>query len=104
MKLYIAGPMTGIENFNYPAFHRAETELVAAGYEVLNPAMTPVQSSWLGYMRAALRQVAACDGIATLHGWEHSKGAKLEVDVVTRLGLPVQPIGVWSARAEVPAS
>jgi hypothetical protein len=35
--LYIAGPMTGIPDSNYPAFNQAEIELRAAGYDVLNP-------------------------------------------------------------------
>jgi len=36
--IYIAGPMSGLPEFNYPAFFAAAEQLTAAGYDVLNPA------------------------------------------------------------------
>ena len=38
MIVYIAGPMTGLPDLNYPAFNAAEEALTAAGHAVLNPA------------------------------------------------------------------
>lgn len=37
-KIYIAGPMTGYPEFNFPAFHAAEERLKADGWWVFNPA------------------------------------------------------------------
>jgi hypothetical protein len=95
MRLYIAGPMTGLPNFNYPAFHAAEKSLRARGYEVLNPARNPEQSDWLGYMRHAVKQVAESDGIALLPGWEQSRGARVEFQLATGMGLDALPLHTW---------
>ena len=38
MKIYIAGPMSGLPNNGYDAFHRKAAHLRAAGWEVVNPA------------------------------------------------------------------
>lgn len=103
MKLYIAGPMTGYELFNYPAFRAAETELRAAGYDALNPVdaeqhnITGKPQTWDWYMRHALRMVVDADGVALLDGWEHSRGAQLEHHVACALRMPVKPIAGWLA-------
>lgn len=36
--LYVAGPMRGIPEFNFPAFFEAEDRPLKAGYDVINPA------------------------------------------------------------------
>ena len=100
MKLYIAGPMTGLPDFNYPAFFRAADDLRKVGHEPINPARKregiPHQgATWLDYMRHSLRDIADCDGIATLPGWEGSRGARIEVDLARALDLPVKPLLGW---------
>ncbi len=96
-RLYIAGPMTGYPEFNYPAFIAAAVNLRAAGFKVENPADNPVQSSWRDYMRCSLRQVSWVDGVATLPGWELSRGAVLEVHIAHSLGLPTLTVDQWLA-------
>lgn len=96
--LYIAGPMTGLPEYNYPAFFKAAERLTENGYAVLNPARPQGREgceSWLDYMRASLRDIADCDGIATLTGWSDSKGACVEVEVARGLMLPVAPVIAW---------
>ncbi len=101
MKLYIAGPMSGLPEFNYPAFHAAAEQLRGLGYEVESPA-EPGQVDgwdWLDYMRRGLRQLLACDGVALLPGWHNSRGATTECNVAESLGLPTRRIDDWEVIA-----
>lgn len=89
--LYIAGPMTGLPEFNYPAFHRVQRELVAAGFIVINPARNRPQVAnpqWKDFLKMSVKQVADVDGIAVLPGWQNSTGAQLEVYLANQLGIP----------------
>jgi hypothetical protein len=95
--LYVAGPMTGYPSFNYPVFAAAADSLRAAGFVVENPAENPEQSSWADYMRLSLQQIGRVDGIAVLPGWEHSRGAVLEVHIAHALGMRVLPVDLWLA-------
>lgn len=90
-RVYIAGPMTGLPELNFPAFHAAAKSLRQAGFDAVNPAEinADTAASWLDCMRADIQQLVTCDGIAMLPGWENSKGAKLENHIATQLGLAV---------------
>lgn len=91
MKIYIAGPMTGIKDFNYPAFNAEAARLRALGHEVLNPAENPAPpcGSWAGYMRLALRQLIECECVVLLPGWIESKGAMIERNLAQALGMAI---------------
>ena len=91
-RIYIAGPMTGMPDFNYPAFNAAAAALRADGHHVENPAENPVPAcgSWLGYMRLALAQLVTCDEVHALFGWEGSRGARIELRLAEDLGIPVK--------------
>lgn len=97
MKLYLAGPMTGLPENNYPAFHAAAAELRAAGYEVLNPAETdlPPDTPWLAFMAAGINQLAQCDGIALLPGWQGSRGARTEYLLAKHTKLKALTVNAW---------
>ena len=102
MRLYIAGPMTGLPEFNFPAFDAAEDVIRAAGFDTRNPARhgagDPGQT-WADYMRRDIPDLLACDGIALLPGWENSRGARLEVYIADALGMPICPVAKWLERA-----
>lgn len=101
MIVYVAGPMSGLPEFNYPAFRQAQADLEAKGYTVLNPVdaekdnTTGEHQTWQWYMRKALVMVAQADGIALLPGWENSRGASLEHHVATSLELDIRPLDEW---------
>jgi hypothetical protein len=94
MRFYVAGPMTGLPEFNFPAFHAAAASLRARGFEVENPAENPEPAcgSWLAYMRMAVQQVSRVDGLVLLPGWEKSRGARVEFNLAVGLGLSVMTL------------
>lgn len=91
MRLYIAGPCTGIPDLNYPAFNAEAAYWRGLGHDVINPAENPKPpcGTWAGYMRMSVAQVAAADAVAMLPGWEKSKGARIEHRLAHELELLV---------------
>lgn len=92
MKLYLAGPMSGLPDFNYPTFDRYARLLREKDFEVFNPAEAHNGETGLPlakYFETDLPEVCRADGIAVLPGWRESKGATIEVDLARHLGKPV---------------
>lgn len=112
-KTYLAGPMRGIERFNYPAFDVAQKELEAQGWEVWSPAQMDRDTGHdvefsdpsvvdAAFMQAAVRRdlkvLLDVDAIHLMMGWQRSSGATWELDVAEKLGLQVweqRKSGVW---------
>lgn len=85
MRIYLAGPMSGIPDFNFPAFERAAKQLRDLGHDVVSPhemhataTSDSTQASWPQLMRQALSMMLTCDAVYLLRGWSDSKGAKIE--------------------------
>ena len=92
---YLSGPMTGLPDFNRPAFHAAAATLRAQGHVVINPAEVDLgpDATWADYMRIHLAEIARrVTQVFVLPSWESSRGAQLEVHVARALGLPVVPV------------
>lgn len=83
--------MTGLPDFNYPAFHAEAARLRGLGYDVANPAENPAPAcgTWAGYMRLAIPLLCTCDAICLLPGWAASRGASIEHALATHLGMVV---------------
>lgn len=101
-KVYIAGPMSGYPEFNYPAFREAETALIEKGYHAISPVRAGDLNSdgtalydhaW--YLRRDLRLLLDAEGIAMLPGWENSQGAVLEHTVAVALKLDIREYAQW---------
>lgn len=100
-KYYLTGPMSGIPQFNFPAFHAAAAVLRAVGWDIVSPAEEDTDAvkkeaivspdgamgedgkiggeTWGDMLARDVKLVA--DGVAgliLLPGWENSRGAKLE--------------------------
>jgi hypothetical protein len=93
--VYIAGPMTGLPNYNFEAFNTAAAILRFAYPEilVLNPAenFDAVQTHPREvYMRQDIKQLMRADTIVMLDGWQASEGATLEYDIAEALSLEIK--------------
>ena len=91
MTIYIAGPMTGIRDLNFPAFHAAARALRGAGFDVVNPAEVCPDTGmlWPDCMRRDIAVLVRCDAIALMQGWMDSRGARLERHIAVQLGMTV---------------
>lgn len=79
MKVYISGPMTGMERFR---FEMAEQELTEAGHTVVNPVklqMLLPGATEKEERKVALEMLDACDTIFMLAGWEKNEGCNAEM-------------------------
>jgi hypothetical protein len=108
--IYIAGPMRGVEDFNFPAFDRQAKVLRDQGWIVINPAeidrelgsppsdpmrYDPTESyEDQEFMRDALKRDIAvicdeCTAMYMMAKWEISRGAKTEWHLAKALGLDI---------------
>lgn len=116
-KVYIAGPMTGYERFNFDAFDTAAYTLRKQGKEVFSPAdhdrellgksrdwvpsVSDSEGPWLKWgipnaptlrtmLGDDLRWIAQhADALHMLKGWEKSRGAITEHALGVALGLEI---------------
>lgn len=122
LTIYVAGPMRGIPDFNFPAFDAAALQLRALGHVVCNPAERDreihgesVGKSATGdladiaHLGFDLRETLAwdlnwiaanADAVAVLPGWEDSKGAAAEVALARALGLVVATVASFTGEEE----
>ncbi len=118
-KVYLAGPMSGYPQFNYPLFDQIAHELRHIDYVVLSPAennraLFPGVEQEPGFaegkgedhgsdrryriMHADLQSVLDCDWVAMLPGWERSVGSTIERRVAETVGKPIylaEVVGCW---------
>lgn len=96
MKVYIAGPMTGLPQNNFPAFDNAASDLRALGYDVVSPAELddpadrdlalqdlPATKTWGDFLARDVKLIAdaGIGAIILLPNWQQSRGARLEATV-----------------------
>ena len=108
--IYIAGPMTGIEHFNFPAFDKARDMLAGLGYSLIysppdiDRAFLEKAVDWVPEKDDdALQDISyrvvfgnsckwlidSADGVYMLRGWEESRGARAEHCIACALGLEI---------------
>lgn len=105
MKMYLAGPMAGYENFNRHAFDVMAVSLRREGHAIVNPHelddemgivhgtdednFTVTPKARAAYMRRDLPLLLGCHAIVLLDGWNRSRGACVEAVTAMSSGLDV---------------
>lgn len=103
MKVYVAGPMSKIPYYNFPAFKEAARLLRGLGHEVVSPAEldeergiapdpvgTPLpEDVYENVMADDLDRLEGVDAIYLLRGWHNSSGAKRELTKAFARGLTI---------------
>ena len=77
MKIYIAGKITGDENY-YEKFLEAELRLEHDGHTVINPARLPLGLKPMDYMHICFAMIEVADAVCLLPDYGDSLGASLE--------------------------
>ena len=98
-RVYIAGPITGIDNYK-DRFRRAEILLEQSGYQPVSPVGEESGYTYRDYINRGLSKLATCDAICMLPGWMGSRGAKLEKWYAETVKLPVMFIDSKYARVK----
>lgn len=93
-KIYLSGPITGIENGNREAFKFFEETLVSIGFNVVNPHNLHTTEeiktfTWDQFMKSDIKALMDCDVVAVLPGWQNSKGANIEVKLAKDVLIPI---------------
>lgn len=90
--VYLAGPMTGYVDKNFPRFYEVAGVLEGMGFVVHNPAdmeNTEVELTWEEYMAMDAELVGEADMVVLLENWRDSKGARAEVEMARDQDMPV---------------
>lgn len=85
MKVYIAGKITGNEDYR-SQFKCREMILILEGHIVINPADLPQGLEHHEYMHICKSMIDVCDAVSFLDNWVDSPGAKIEHEYAKEKG------------------
>ncbi len=100
MRIYVAGPMTGLPDNNRAAFAYAWNRLMEAGLDAVSPhfmesaievetkARMGTAAVYRHVLPVDLFALSSVDGVLALPGWEDSRGAKFEKHFADLIEIP----------------
>jgi hypothetical protein len=109
MRVYLAGPMSDLPEYNADGFRKAARYAKAQGWTVFSPhdtkpshggqpcigdpatwtyhrGLTHTYACWLA---ASMAEMVRCDALLMLPGWEDSRGARIEWDHAVKRGMVI---------------
>lgn len=109
-KIYIAGPMTGYPDWNFPAFDGLYSLLTQRGWTVISPTdldrafegwvdfppddFKPDKETRERFIRRDLEAIMQVDAMIMLRGWPKSIGASAERALAMWRGIPIYYEGI----------
>ena len=106
--IYLAGKMSGKENWGKDEFDAAEIDLIKQNFVVINPFYLHAEptrtyeeevasggwdAKWAAYLKKDIPELLKCDEVrVTGPDWVDSRGAKLEVQIASALFIPVKTL------------
>lgn len=118
MRLYVIGPVSGVEGGNRAEFEAARSALEAAGHSASIPHdFIEPGTDWQTAMRVSIARMVLTgpaeldpetgaladgaggpfDGVAELPGTMRSRGARCERGICEQIGIPHRPVADWVA-------
>lgn len=99
-RLYVVGPVSGMDGLNRDAFLRAKDQLEASGYTVVIPHDVVKETDpWPIAMRKSILAMLTCRGVAHLD-CKPSSGSLIEVNTAFDCGMPVKHVSEWIKAAQ----
>ena len=97
--VYVSGPMSYYPHHNMESFRDVCEQLRSQGLVVNSPHeieaplldLATEEEKWQYFMRHDIALLLESKSVVVLHGWECSRGARLEVYIAHALGMPVLP-------------
>jgi len=100
LRIYLAGPMTGYDNYNYDNFFKLDRILTNCGFDVVNPAQITIDmggqdlyiankdfaNTVIDAQQAAL---VKCDAVLLMYGWENSVGSRAKLKTAINHNLKI---------------
>lgn len=96
MRIYLAGPMRGTPEFNFPVFNMWAAKLRADGHEVFNPAERDIERH--GGVDISKGNVDGCEkAAAKKHGFDLRTALAEDMDFICRKADAIYMLPGWGA-------
>jgi hypothetical protein len=93
--VYLCGPYSGQTEKNIFQARETAKQIWEAGFTAVTPHLNTYnfhldcKCTYQDYIEGDLEILSRCDYLLLLPGWEHSQGAKIELEKAKQMGMPI---------------